>query len=650
MRLTRLAVFLLSVLAAWLLPTGLSDGKGVEQPGKFVTRLLPAGGSIIAAAEDSGIWRLDLQDEGSGWRRLASFDSYALAVDWKGRLWAGTVGEGVRVFNGSEWRAYGILEGCAGERVFDVAADNQRSNLWIGHDHGLSLYSEQAGRGAWKSFWQHDGLPPGGIYSVAARKADGCVFAAGECGDVAFSMPPYGRWQKYGRPAGIGAINSVAVLSDGSLAAAGCFGISVGNGPQAKMLHLSPKPYENHARRVVEDASGTLWLATRHLGPVGFERGGRIVQPCPDEPCYAADVAAASGDLWCATYGSGMRRFRGAAGSADSPGLAAATAGFPEKASAEKAPAQPRGSARASFLGDDWLTQGDWLGRYGAHGAVLCAMSGAASDFRVGPGDWTYRAWLGSDCKKGDKLRYWVHWLRSADIPDAIKGRVLQNPILGGRRQAEWDDHSETYAMEHDGPHIFCTLTVPQGDHVLSLFFFNKDGHERKNVFRDYVITLKETPSLAGILDSLDERNADAEKLFNSLPALASARVRDFWNPVYKRFLVRGPSCYTFCVSRNGSFNTIISGVFLDPAGNGSRQQHIASLAELRRSGVEDGRFDRAAVAECLGALQMFGMRDRLETRRTYLFRLWEAKTANGEGWTPTAAQSRELRYGKKEG
>jgi hypothetical protein len=51
---------------------------------------------------------------------------------------------------------------------------------------------------------------------------------------------------------------------------------------------------------------------------------------------------------------------------------------------------------------------------------------------------------------------------------------------------------------------------------------------------------------------------------FDRKPELAHARASDFYNGVYKRFLVRGPAKLTLQVNRNYSFNTILAGVMLD--------------------------------------------------------------------------------------
>jgi hypothetical protein len=102
---------------------------------------------------------------------------------------------------------------------------------------------------------------------------------------------------------------------------------------------------------------------------------------------------------------------------------------------------------------------------------------------------------------------------------------------------------------------VFCTLKVPAGLYVLSLYNFNKDGHARSNRFRDYRLSVRLHPS---------DRSLGDITAFDKQPELARARMRDFWNGAYKRFLVRGPTEITFQVSRNHSLNTILAGVLLD--------------------------------------------------------------------------------------
>ncbi len=87
----------------------------------------------------------------------------------------------------------------------------------------------------------------------------------------------------------------------------------------------------------------------------------------------------------------------------------------------------------------------------------------------------------------------------------------------------------------------------------MSVYIVNKDGGPGGggiNRFRDYLVRVK--------AHQLDPDNAEAA------PVLAQARVRNFWGGVYESFLLRGPAQYDLQIAKNGSFNTICSGVFFD--------------------------------------------------------------------------------------
>lgn len=195
-----------------------------------------------------------------------------------------------------------------------------------------------------------------------------------------------------------------------------------------------------------------------------------------------------------------------------------------------------------AYAGDDWQTKGDWVGRYGHGKAVLCAMD-APMDHVVGYGThYSVKGFTGSNGEKGEALRHWCHKIRWEDR------RVLYNPMIGYRRQADWDDHAEAYPLTHEGPDVWIEVEVHEGVHEIALYFFNKDGHSGRNRLRDYLIELKP--------------HSNRERRAYNARSLATARVRNFWGGVYHKFAVTGPNRYWIKIACNDSFNTIISGVF----------------------------------------------------------------------------------------
>ncbi len=223
-------------------------------------------------------------------------------------------------------------------------------------------------------------------------------------------------------------------------------------------------------------------------------------------------------------------------------------------------------------LEDDWSTQGAWLGRYGRYWACLSAIN-SPNDFEWGAGERAieYAARIGPEHESEDSLRYWIEWLytssrESLEMPPTyydsrlVQGYAPQSDALPGqngsnRRQAEWDDHGEVYPMSLEGPNLFCSLRIPPGSWVLSLYEFNKDGHIGPNRWRDYGLSLRRHDT-SHPLDNIDG--------FDTQPELARGRVRDFRGGVWKRFHVQGPLDLSIEVSRAHSFNTLLAAVMLD--------------------------------------------------------------------------------------
>lgn len=222
-------------------------------------------------------------------------------------------------------------------------------------------------------------------------------------------------------------------------------------------------------------------------------------------------------------------------------------------------------------LADDWSTRGDWIGRYGKFWACFGAMQSPAScEWGAGATAVRFSAWIGPNRLAGqptdmkeESLRAWIHWLQTdnrntLEMTPGLQAvdyapRKKSGAML--RRQSEWDDHGEAYPMEFDGPHVVCNVDVPNGKYLLSLYDFNKDGHEGANRFRDYWVSIRIRPPTAALADTGH---------YYQYAEVAHARIKDFSTGVYKRFLVTGPLSISVAVEKNHSFNTILAGIFLD--------------------------------------------------------------------------------------
>ena len=178
---------------------------------------------------------------------------------------------------------------------------------------------------------------------------------------------------------------------------------------------------------------------------------------------------------------------------------------------------------------DDRETHGDWFLGYGRNHHVLCAHN-YRQDIEGGIGPELDLAFSTADPKEPSRL--WVSAEATAD-PAA-----LWNPRRRARVPANRDDRGEQYPIGQ-GPDLLVDATIPDGRHILSLYFVNDHRYHESN--RRYTLEIRSGDRL-----------------------LALADIRDFGTGLYKRFLVQGSLPLRLRLRRDASMNVLLQGVFLD--------------------------------------------------------------------------------------
>ena len=632
-------------------------------PAQFVMAMAAdAAGNAWLGTEDRGVFRVDPTN--GTWQQfkakdgLADDNAYAVAVDKLGRVWCGTLNHGISVFNGKEWRNYGIEDGPFGERVFDIKCSPTDGDVWMATSAGLARY--RLASDTWSYCTRLDGLPSDQVQSLAFNK-QGDLFAGLQCGGIAIARAAeqHRRWTLCAAPwyfdanqtapypltprgAGLPSnlINAVLVARDGTIWAATIAGLtwSRDNGrsweflrgrnyadrvkgmfggapkgwmPPAKEAQEKLLP-EDYVTCLAEAVDGTLWLGFREQGFVALNPKTleirQWIKAGNDMPLKDGYInrllVLPDGTVLAGGYGSGLlgtdvtnsiseaSRVKDAKTDGRKRRKTAKTNGTnngvvfpplpkpvtpPTEATIQRWIAGLRGlkislpPSGAVYLGEDWATQGDWVERYGRRYAMLCAMNAPWNNNTISL-DYDYHVvgTLGPHHKAQDSLRHWVHWIKAND-----NQRVLYTPISALRRQAEWDDHGETYPRGFDGPDVWSIVDAPEGSHKISLYFYNKDGQGGKNRFRDYLIEIRRCESklpdkvLFGLRFPKDyglPEDCRSQELstVQQQPVLARARLKDFRGGVYKSFAVQGPGPFYVRIARHGSLNAIVSAVLVD--------------------------------------------------------------------------------------
>lgn len=355
---------------------------------------------------------------------------------------------------------------------------------------------------------------------------------------------------------------------------------------------------EDYVTCVTEDRAGRIWIGHRQKGYEVRDAKGRLIYADRGgkEMDYIASVLPQPQEpTWLGGYGGGVKIVVPKATDANQITSATPEQPVPPVMAALPRPAAPPTVAElearlmrvraldvplpeggVAYGGEDWTTAGDWVGRYGRRYAVLSAMESPASHELSTDADAFAIGVMGPHHAPGDVLRAWVQGL------EATNPNALYSPTLGHRREAEWDDHAEAYPMTYEGPDIWVIVKVPEGVHRVSFYFNNRGGHSGNNRFRDYLIEWKQLPDAEdvspdllragpapdqGVADVIAQRQqwqADRLQRAQAQPTLARARVRDFWKPVYKQFIVRGPDEFYVKIGKNNSYNTVLQAVMID--------------------------------------------------------------------------------------
>lgn len=543
--------------------------KSPKPLGYVIALLRDRSGYLWVGTEGQGLWRYDPTiSDAKAWKQFGMKDGlgddfcYTLAQDFQGRIWVGHAMAGVSVWNGREWANYGVIEdedrfggriGPLGERVFNITVSPSNGDVFLGTSEGLSIYSPRTDD--WSYRTRHDGLPSNQIQSLTFDDRDNLFVETQSDGIVKSTLNlDYRSWQP------------VYVDDEASPDE-----ITPSSRSWQVMRGVDGRPFS--ATRLELSRSNNLSRRGAFLSSVGWEHfQNRLETPGPND--LSAILSQTHTSPLLEFHGDGLRLKVGSVASTWAPDVKKKQAWrgwnkvllpLPQTVSSlptsAKPPSlddidtllKPLSALKTPFAvgsviyeGDDWRTKGDWVGRYGREYTVLCAARAPLNHYVTLDPAYQVDGFIGPNFKGKDSLRHWVHWVKTENP------NTLYNPVVGYRRQSEWDDHGEVYPLDFEGPDVWAKVAVPDGVHRMSLYFFNKDGHDGDNRQRNYALEIK---AGAGIEDV---------KAAHIAPTLTRADVRDFWNGVYKKFIVRGPATYWVKVGRNGSFNTILSAVMLD--------------------------------------------------------------------------------------
>jgi hypothetical protein len=593
-----------------LTPTTVWSGPNNQ----FVTATLEDSSGWWWGTDNDGLWHYAPGAKlGQRWKHIRAEDGLyddsitSLCIDRKGRLWVGTERRGVSVYNNSWWQNYDYLKGPLGVHVNTIALNPVNGDVWTGSECGIAIYSDKMK--TWRYITEANGLTSNEINCISFTASGEAIIGTADSGVLlGVAATDYATWNhitanpvsmttESGSGLPSNQIDCEMVTKAGKIFCGTSCGLCYSKDSGKTWTFLHGWEWQLKAKRAVKNTAAIDWTSTvlplsdDYVSALAYDRNGylyvghrqggleviddsdgtQLFHTRLDEygTCIRSLTVLTSNAVLVGNYGDGasairwtdvkaLPEFKPAQNTRITtlpvPAEAPSARQLAKMASDLKYATNVSTMAAGYFLGEEWQTQGNWMGRYGREYSILCGADDANKDFILGDqSKYSVTGQIGIALNGSTSPSHWLQWEQSSDP------RVLFDPEVHTRRESEWDDQGEQDDRLIEGPDIWLTVKVPGGDHRLSLYFMNKDGHTRSTRFRDFIVQL--IPAQVGV---------DFRATYDSptlLPAVAETRVENFWPGVYERFEVSGPGTFYVKIDRNYSLNTIIQGVFIDPLG-----------------------------------------------------------------------------------
>jgi len=654
----------------------------IDKKGRLWTGNLNTGVSVFNGKE----WRnYDVVDGPIGER---IFDIQTCPVD--GDVWIATSAGITRYkIDTDEWEHFTREDGLLEDQASSLAFKNDGTLIVGTQCHGLAVFNRSQN----------------GDYKHAKNITAPERYGPGNCSPV--PLVPYGD----GLPTN--QINQIIVAQNGTIWIATPTGLVKSNGNLAQIQYVRGRDYadkvrglyggapkewkecpkeimeqllpEDYITCLAEDNTGTIWIGTRLKGFMAIDpKTGRrgtgdrasmgmadnyvsaILPMADDMPLiglYIGGVIKPKSELKLKTagkpkagrtvYSVAKKEFAPLPSPIKPPTIDELKA---MQAKLEKLN-KPLPKTYAAYYGEDWKTQGDWVGRTFRDWAVLCAVT-APFDHPVyfTTEFYSVHEFIGPNYReKNDTIRRWIHWIKT-DNP-----KTLYDPWYGYRRQAEWDDHGEVYPLTMDGPDLWYMLRIRNaGAFRIGMYFFNKDGHAGHNRLRDYMLEIypalpdekmEEWPQYK--FSDWQKYSVLAESLVRNSAPLAKSRMHDFWGGVHKQFVVTGSGYYFVKVKRNYSFNTILSSVSVDRLdGEPTRDERygIPLQCEIPYEAPPLPKSYSSGTGMRVGLLwrtlnDKYGTKDNIQLQRLMRLAVYQAAREFGQDDAEIAELARSLKW-----
>jgi len=110
----------------------------VDRQNRLWFATAPSNGTIGIHTLESGVLKTQTFAVNGGRSRDGWYEVTAMDCDSQGKLWVGTLGGGVKVYDGAAWTGYSTADGLSSSNINSVLVESPEK-IWFGTDAGISL-------------------------------------------------------------------------------------------------------------------------------------------------------------------------------------------------------------------------------------------------------------------------------------------------------------------------------------------------------------------------------------------------------------------------------------------------------------------------------------------------------------------------------
>lgn len=255
---------------------------------------------------DGVAWKTYGADEG-----LPRVSITSLGVGADGRIWAGTIDEGLFYLGGGKFHRVSQADGLSDTAIMAVAEDRER-NVWVGTRAGGLNRLKARQVFVWCHMEEEVEVPPMSL----AESADGTLWVAAQ-GRGIYRLNTCGNTWSAGEPiAGPLPYGAILTARDGSLwLGAGWRLLQWQDGALVKSYSNATELRGDSVRCLWEDRESGMWLATRD-GRLLLLRDGSFTTFTNGLPrdMMTALAQQRDGTVWIGSYGGGLGRLQNGVG------------------------------------------------------------------------------------------------------------------------------------------------------------------------------------------------------------------------------------------------------------------------------------------------------------------------------------------------